>query len=76
MNYSCVASGVLHFKMLPWPNVYIYSVFFVQSESFVGEENVYLFTVLNMFSIVSALPVRKRNVKMTLFKSLCLIIHS
>lgn len=27
LNYSCVASGVLHFKMLPWPNVYIYAVF-------------------------------------------------
>jgi len=70
-----MASGVLHFKMLPLPNVYIYSVFFVQSESFVEEENVWLFTVLNIFSI-SGLPVKKRNVKMTLFKSLCLIIHS
>lgn len=27
LNYSCVASGVLHFKMLPWPNVHIYAVF-------------------------------------------------
>lgn len=62
LNYSCVASGVLHFKMLPWPNVYIYSVVFVQSESFVGEKNVYFFTVLNIFGIVSGLPVRKRNV--------------
>lgn len=64
LNYSCVTSGLLHFKMLPWPNVYIYSVVFVQSESFVGGKSVYVFTVLNIFSIAIGPPVKKEKLKL------------
>ncbi|TFK15643.1 malignant T-cell-amplified sequence 1 [Platysternon megacephalum] len=50
LNYSCIASGDLHFKMLPWPNVYSYSVFFANKRHCrLRREILYCSFVLNVF---------------------------
>lgn len=72
LNYSCVASGDLHFKMLPWPNVYSYSVIFANRRHCrLRREILYLFICTECFHCWSVISASKERVKGTLSRSLC-----